>query len=97
MISYERIDKSEGIDFNESKNSIKCMIFNYHYLKDIGFKCQPYVCNACHDFSMGVQILSDFFIVTVKNIDYRVYMATIDKKTAVNILNNSNLSDKGVL
>ena len=97
MISYERIEKSEGICFNKSKESIKCMICNYYYLKDITFKYQPYVCNECHDFSMGVQVLSDFFIVTGKNIDYRVYIATVDKKTAAHILNNSNLTDKGVL
>ena len=55
MISYERIDKSEGIDFNKRENSVKCMICNYYYLKDIGFKYQPYICNGCHDFSMTVQ------------------------------------------
>ena len=97
MISYEKIDKSEGIDFNKSKDSIKCMICNYHYFKDIGFKYQPYVCNACHNFSMGVQNLSDFFIVTIENIDYRLYTTGVDKKTAVFILKNSDLSDKGAL
>ena len=97
MISYERIDKSEGIDFNESRDSIKCMICNYYYFKAIGFKYQPYVCNACHDFSMGVQVLSDFFIATIKNIDYRYILLVLIKKTAVNILNNSDLSDKGVI
>ena len=59
MISYERIDRSEGIDFNKRENSVKCMICNYYYFKDLGFKYQPYVCNGCHDFSMTVQNLSD--------------------------------------
>ena len=86
MISYERIEKSEGNDFNKGKDSIKCVICNYFYFKDIGFKYQPYV-----------QVLSDFFIATGKNIDYRVYIANVDKGTALNILNNSNSSDKGVL
>ena len=97
MISYKRIDCSEGIDFYKGQNSVKCMIFNYFYFKDIGFKYQPYVCNGCHGFSMTVQVLSDFFIVTVGNIDYRVYIANVDKKTAVYISNNSVLDDKGVL
>ena len=66
--SFERIDKSEFIDFNKGENSIKCMICRYCYFKD-GFKYEPYVCNACHDFSMTVQNLSDFFIVTIKNGD----------------------------
>ena len=77
--------------------SVKCMICNYYYFKDIGFKYQPYVCNGCHDFSMTVQNLSDFFVVIIKNVDYRVYITGVDKKAAVFILKNSDLSDKGVL
>ena len=96
MISYERIDKSEGTDFDKSKDSIKCMICNYFYFKDIGFKYQPYVCNACHDFGMNVQVLSYFFIATIKNTDYRVYITILDKKAAVFTLKSSDLSDKGV-
>ena len=96
MISYERIDKSEFIDFNKGENSIKCMICHYCYFKD-RFKYQPYVCNGCHDFSMTVQNLSDIFIVTIKNVDYRIYITGADKKTGIFILTNSNLSDKGVL
>ena len=40
---------------------------------------------------------SDFFILNIKNGDYRFYISGIDKKEAVNILKNSNLDDKGVL
>ena len=97
MISYERIDKSEGIDFNKGENSVKCMICNYYYFKDIGFKYQSYLCNGCHDFSMTVQNLSNFFVLTIKNVDYRVYITGAYKKAAVFILQNSDLSDKGVL
>ena len=42
MISYERIDKSEGI--NLKKEGSKCMICHYWYFAD-GFKYQPYVFN----------------------------------------------------
>ena len=73
------------------------MIFNYFYFRDIGFKYQPYVSNACHGFNMGVQNLNDFFIVTIKNVDYRVYFTGVDKKASIFILKNSDLSDKGVL
>ena len=81
MISCERIDKSEGIDFNKGENSVKCVICNYYYFKDIAFKHQPSVCNGCHDFSMIVQDLSDFFVVTIKNVDYRIYVRSVDKKS----------------
>ena len=70
MISYERIDKSDSIDFNKSEGSKESMICHYFYFSD-SFKYQPYVCNACSDFSMTVQNLSDIFVVTVKNIDYK--------------------------
>ena len=66
MISYKRIEKSEGIDFNKSEESKESMVCCYWYFKD-GFKYQAYVCNGCHDFSMTVQ--SDFFIVAIKNVD----------------------------
>ena len=48
MISYERIDCSQGIDLNKSKESVKCMICHYSCFKDV-FKYQPYVCNRCRD------------------------------------------------
>ena len=32
MVSYERIDKNEGIDFNKGENSVKCMICSYKTL-----------------------------------------------------------------
>ena len=60
-------------------------------------KYQPYVCNGCHDFSMNVQNLNDFFIVTVKNIDYRVYIVGADKKGVIYLLNNYVLDDKSVI
>ena len=46
---------------------------------------------------MTVMNLSDFFILNTKGIDYRVYISGIGKKDAVNILNNSNFSNKDVL
>ena len=72
------------------------MICHYWYFAD-GFKYQPYACNGCHDFSMTVQNLGDFFIVTIKNIDHRSYIVGIDKKDAISLLNKSVLNNKGVL
>ena len=77
MIQYERIDISEGIDFHKTNRSLECMIGHYWYFKDVGFKYQPYVYNECHDFNMIVQNLSYFFIVTVKNVDYRCYIVGV--------------------
>ena len=96
MIQYERIDISEGIDFDKTNSSKECIICHYWYF-DAGFKYQPYVCNGCHDFNMIVQNLSNFVIVTVKNVDYRCYIVGTDKKSAISLLNNSVLNNKGVL
>ena len=85
MIQYERIDAIEEIDFDKTSSSRECIICHYWYF-DTGFKYQPYVCNGCHDFSMTVQNVSDVFLVTVKNVDYRCYIVGIDKKDAISLL-----------
>ena len=77
MISYEKIT-----GYNNKKEVGKCMICNHYYFID-NFNYQPYVCNKCHDFSMTVMDLSDYFILNSKNNDYRVYISNIDKKEAI--------------
>ena len=72
------------------------MICNHYYFKD-NFNYQPYVFNKCYDFSTTVMDLSDFFILNIKNNDYRVYISNTDKKEAIIIFKKSNLNDKGVL
>ena len=91
MISYEKI-----IGYNKNKEGVKCMVCNHCYFKD-NFHYQPYVCNKCHDFPITVRDLSDFFILNIKDNDYRVYVSNIDKKEGMIILKKSNLDDKGVL
>ena len=46
---------------------------------------------------MTAQNLSGFFIVTIRNVDYGVYITGVDKKAAIFILKNSDLSDKSVI
>ena len=46
---------------------------------------------------MIVMDLSDFFILNIKNNDYRVYISNFNKKEAMIILKKSVLDDKGVL
>ena len=45
-ISY---DLSEVIDVNKTSLSKECMLCDYWYFKDAGFKFEPHVCNKCHD------------------------------------------------
>ena len=97
MLRYERIDISEGIDFDKSNKSVEYMVCHYWYFKDIGFKYQPYVSNGCRDFSMIVQKLDDFVILKVKDVDYRCCVSNMKKSSAVSLLSNSVLDKKGVL
>ena len=91
MISYEKID-----GYNNKKEGVKCMICNHYHFKD-NFNYQPYVSKKFHDFSMTVMNLSNFFILSIKNDNYRVYISNIDKKEAIIIFKKSNFYDKGVL
>ena len=45
MLEYDRIDVSKGIDVHQTSASKECEICHYWYFKDIGFKCEPYLCN----------------------------------------------------
>ena len=82
MISYEKI-----VGYNKNKEGVKCMVCNHYYFKD-KFDYQPYVCNRCHNFSMTVMDLNDFFVLTIKGNDYRVHISNFDKKEAMIILKN---------
>ena len=90
MISYEKITRH-----NKKKEGVKCMVCNHCHFKDKS-DCQPNVCNDCHNFSMNIMNLSDFFVLNIKDVDYRLYMSGINKKEAMNIFKSSNLDDKGV-
>ena len=73
------------------------MICHYWYFKGIGYKCEPQVCNGCHDLQMVVYDLKDFMVLNVKCVDYRCYVFNMSKSDAINLLNNSVLDNKGVL
>ena len=66
MLQYERIDISEGMDFDQSDKSTEYMICHYCYFKDIDYKYEPHVCNKCHDVLMVVDDLKNFMILNIK-------------------------------
>ena len=49
MPQYEKTDVSEGIDASAPKEYILC---DYRYLKNVGFKFKPHVCDKYHDVLM---------------------------------------------
>ena len=71
MLKYERIGNSDRTDINKSNKSKECSICHYWYLKDIGYKFEPYDFNNCHDISMMVSGLENIVILNIKGVDYR--------------------------
>ena len=98
MLEYEGTDISEGIDVNKTNLSKECHICYYWYFKDIGFKCEPYLCNGCHDLMQKAMNFNNIAIAYVKGSAYRIIFCYMSKNDAINIMNGSILTDKmGVL
>ena len=89
MLQYKRIDISEGIDVSRKSSSKECMLCHYWYLRNVGFRFEPHVCNKCHDVLMTAYKLKDIAILNVKEVDFRCILWIIGRDEAVNRLNNS--------
>ena len=94
MLEYDRIDISDGIDINKTSALKECDICHYWYFKDIGFRCEPYICNGCHDLKQKAMSFNDVAIAYVKGNAYRIHFWYMSKDDAISIMNNSNLVDK---
>ena len=66
MLEYDRIDISEGIDVNKTSASKECDICHFWYFKDIGFRCEPHLCNGCHNLMQKAMSFNNDAIVYVK-------------------------------
>ena len=94
MLEYDRIDISEGINFNKTNVSKECDICHYWYFKYIGFKYEPYLCNSSHGLMQKAINFNDVPIVSVKKSDCRINFWYVSKDDTINIMNNSNLNEK---
>ena len=69
MLYYNRIDISEGIDFNKTSSSKEFIICHYGWFLDKGVTFQATVCKGCHDIlMMSIEIL--LFLELVKRNPY---------------------------
>ena len=93
MLCYDKIDVSKGIHFNKTSASKECDICHYWYFLDKRFKFEPNVCNGCHDVLMTCINLNDIAILNIQGIDYRCIINGISKCDAVNLLQNSTLTE----
>ena len=94
---YEKIDISEGIDFDKTDKSKECMICHYWFFKDKNFNFEKLVCNGCHDISMICYELENIAMFKIKGGDYRCIIWNITYRESFNLLNNSKLDVRGSL
>ena len=59
-----------------------------------GFKIQNSVSNGCDDLTMLCHNITNFAIITVKDVDYCCIIHDINKSEANNLLENSVLDDR---
>ena len=60
---------------------------------NIGFKFQPYVCNRYHDLLMSMN-LSNIAILNITGSDYCCIITRICKIEAINVMQNTDLTEK---
>ena len=94
MLEYDRIDISEDIDVNKTSLLKECDVCHYWYLKNIGFKHEPYLWNGCHDLMQKAMSFNNIAIVYVKGNVYRNNFWYISKDDAINIMNGSDSTNK---
>ena len=94
MLEYDRIDISEDIDVNKTSLLKECDVCHYWYLKNIGFKQEPYLWNGCHDLMQKAMSFNNIAIVYVKGNVYRNNFWYISKDDAINIMNGSDSTNK---
>ena len=92
--NFDRIDVSEEIDVNKASASKECDICHYWCFLNKGFKFQPNLCSRCHYLLMMSMNLSDIPILNIKGSDYRCIISRISKNEAINLVQNTDLTEK---
>ena len=90
-VEYDKIDVSEGIDVNKTNASKEC---HYWYFKDMDFKYEPCLCNGYHGLMQKAMNFNDVAIVSVKGNDPGIHFWYMSPDDAIDIMNNSDLSNK---
>ena len=92
MLYYDRIEVSEGTHVNKKVNQ-KSPIFvtiGIIQIKVLSFN----VCNGCHDLLMKSMNLSNIKTLNQKTDDYYCIISKISKSEAINLTQNTDLTEK---
>ena len=81
MLQYEKIDASEGIDVNKASASKECELCHYCFFKDVGFKFEEHVWNACHDLLTLAYSLENIATLNGKGATFRCILRDITEMT----------------
>ena len=95
MLQYEKNDPSEGIYVNKTSASRKCVLCQYWFFKDVGFKFEERICNGCHDLLTMAYSFKNIAILSAKVATLKL-MGT-SKNKELKKLNNSVTYDRAVL
>ena len=88
MLEYKRIHVLKGIGVNKSNDKLEeCDICNYWYFLNKNFNYEPYLC------MQKTVSFNNVAVVSAKESDYRIHFCFMSKDDAINLLNNSVLSD----
>ena len=95
MLYFDRIDVSEGIDLNKTRESKESDVCHYWYFLNKVFRFQPNVCNRCHDLLMMFMNPTNIPILNIKGFDYCCIISGISKNEAINVMQNADLTKNG--
>ena len=97
MLTYKKIDASEGIDVNKTSASKECELCSHWFFKDVGFKLAEHVCSRCHDILTMAHSLKKTAILSAKRNTFRCLLMGISKNKVLKRLNSSVTYDRKVL
>ena len=49
MSKYDKIDTTEGIDFDKTNKSRECMFCHFWYYLNKNFSYDPFTCDGCYN------------------------------------------------
>ena len=86
MLKYDRIDISEGIDFNKTNESKDCKFCHYWYFLNKNFSYDPYTCDGCYDIVQRLKDFKNIAIVHTKKSEFRIYFQHMSKHEAKKLI-----------
>ena len=66
MLKYDKIDITEGIDFNKTNKSKECKFCHYWYYLNKNFSYGPFTCDGCYNIVQKSTDFKNIAIIRVK-------------------------------